>query len=202
MSTRARTGLCASLAGVFLILQAGLTWAQAAPATATEAPHAALQHDGEHDFDFLVGSWKIHLKRRLRPLTGSTEWVEFDGTVVCQKVWDGRAELEQFDVDSPEKHIKIHGLTLRLYDAKSHQWRIYWANADKGALDLPPVIGAFSNGRGEFYDQEEREGRPILVRYVWSGVTTNSPHFEQSFSADWGKTWETNWITDQTRETP
>jgi hypothetical protein len=132
-------------------------------------------------------------------LTGSTEWVEFDGTVVCQKVWDGRAELEQFDVDSPEKHIKIHGLTLRLYDAKSHQWRIYWANADKGALDLPPVSGAFNNGRGEFYDQEERDGRPILVRYVWSGVTTNSPHFEQSFSADWGKTWETNWITDRRR---
>jgi hypothetical protein len=66
----------------------------------------------------------------------------------------------------------------------------------------PLVIGAFSNGRREFYDQEEREGRPILVRYVWSGVTTKSPHFEQSFSADWGKTWETNWITDQTKETP
>src|ERR1700738_1503792 len=99
---RARTGLCASLAGAFLTLPAGLTWAQAAPATATEAPHAALQHNGEHDFDFLVGSWKIHLKRRLRPLTGSTEWVEFDGTVVCQKVWDGRAELAQFAVGSAE----------------------------------------------------------------------------------------------------
>jgi hypothetical protein len=198
---RIRTGLYANLAGAFLILQAGLTWAQA-PAAAPEASRAALQHDGAHDFDFLVGSWKIHLKRLLRPLTGSTEWVEFDGTVVCQKVWDGRAELEQFDVDSPEKHIKIHGLALRLYDAKSHQWRIYWANADKGALDMPPVIGAFSNGHGEFYDQEERDGRPILVRYAWSAVTTKSPHFEQSYSADWGKTWETNWITDQTRATP
>src|SRR4030088_2200729 len=105
MSMYARTGLCTSLATAFLVLQAGLTWA---PAAATGAPPAALQHDGQHDFDFLVGSWKIHLKRRLRPLTGSTEWVEFDGTVVCQKAWDGRAELEQFDVDSPEKHIKIH----------------------------------------------------------------------------------------------
>jgi hypothetical protein len=201
MSVHVRTGVCATLAGAFLILQTGLAWAQAAAPTAKAAPNAAL-HDGEHDFDFLVGSWKIHLKRRLRPLTGSSEWVEFDGTVVWHKVWDGRAELEQFDVDSPEKHIKIHGLTLRLYDAKSHQWRIYWANADKGALDLPPVTGSSSNGRGEFYDQEERDGRPILVRYVWSGVATNSPHFEQSFSADWGKTWETNWITDQTKETP
>ena len=196
---RARTGLCASLAGAFLILPTALTWGQAAPAKAAEAPHAAIQHNGEHDFDFLVGSWKIHLKRRLRPLTGSTEWVEFDGTVVCQKVWDGRAELEQFDVDSPEKHIKIHGLTLRLYDAKSHQWRIYWANADKGALDLPPVIGAFSNGRGEFYDQETLNGRAIYVRFVISRTTPDSCRFEQAFSDDGGKTWEVNWIATDTR---
>ena len=156
-------------------------------------------HDGQHDFDFLVGSWKIHLKRRLRPLSGSNEWVEFDGTVVCRKVWSDRAELEEFDVDNPEKKIQIHGLTIRFYNPKSHQWHIYWANADQGDLSGPPVAGEFRSGRGEFYDQEEYQGRAILVRYVWSAINTDTPHFEQSYSADGGKSWETNWVTDQRR---
>ena len=42
-------------------------------------------------------------------------------------------------------------------------------------------------------------GRVILIRYLWSDITPNSAHFEQSFSDDGGKTWEVNWITDQTR---
>jgi hypothetical protein len=160
----------------------------------------AAMHDGQHDFDYLIGSWKIHLKRLVNPLTGSNKWVEFDGTVICQKIWDGRGELEQFDVDSPEKHIVIHGLTIRLYNSSTHQWHIYWSNADRGMIDWPPVEGHFTNGRGEFYDQEDHNGRPILVRYVWTRTNTSSPHFEQSYSADWGKTWEVNWITDQTKQ--
>jgi hypothetical protein len=32
--------------------------------------------DGQHDFDFEIGTWKTHLSRRLHPLTGSTTWVE------------------------------------------------------------------------------------------------------------------------------
>jgi hypothetical protein len=60
-------------------------------------------------------------------------------------------------------------------------------------------VGEFKEGRGEFYDQEPCNGRMIFVRYLWSGITANSAHFEQSFSDDGGKTWEVNWITDQTR---
>jgi hypothetical protein len=46
---------------------------------------------------------------------------------------------------------------------------------------------------------DAHEGRTILVRYVWSNITPTSAHFEQEFSTDGGKTWEVNWITDQTR---
>jgi hypothetical protein len=167
-----------------------------------EAQKPDGERDGQHDFDWAIGSWKIHLKRLLHPLTGSNEWAEFDGTVVCRKVWDGRAEIEEFNVDSPEKHIHIQGLALRLYNPASHQWTIYWANAAKGTLDFPPVVGQFSNGRGEFYDQELYEGRALFARYVWTDVTGSSPHFEFQYSADGGKTWESNWITDQTRDQP
>jgi len=157
---------------------------------------AAAARDGQHDFDFELGTWKIHLKRLLHPLTGSTTWVEFDGTSVTRKVWDGRAFLEEFETDGAAGHIE--GLTLRLYNPQSRQWSLYWANSKKGTLDQP-TIGEFKNGRGEFYDMEPFNGRQILVRYVWSDITPNSAHFEQSYSDDGGKTWEANWITDQTR---
>ncbi len=68
----------------------------------------------------------------------------------------------------------------------------------EGAVEIP-VVGSFKDGRGEFYDQEAYRGRMILVRYVWTGTTSKSPHFEQSFSEDGGKTWEVNWLTDQVR---
>lgn len=162
----------------------------------TTAPQTTTQRDGQHDFDPLIGSWKYHLKRRLNPLTGSNTWIEFEGTGVCYKIWDGHAQLDTIEVDGPNGHIE--GLTLRLYNPQSHQWRLYWANSKIGIMD-PPQVGEFKNGHGEFYAQDTINGRTILIRYDWSGMTSNSPHFEQSFSDDGGKTWEVNWITDQTR---
>jgi len=167
---------------------------------ADAAPAAgAAAHDGQHDFDFELGTWKIHLSRLQDRLAGSTTWVELDGTSVTRKVWDGRANLEEFETDSPTGHIE--GPTLRVYNPQTRQWSIYWANSKDPALGQPiqPMVGDFQNGRGEFYDQELWKGRAVYVRFVWSAITPDSAHFEQSFSSDGGKTWEVNWITDQTR---
>ena len=166
----------------------------AAPAVPRQAAPAA-ERDGSHDFDPLLGSWKYHLKRRLNPLTGSNNWVEFDGTGVCRKVWDG-AQIDQLLVDGPNGHIE--GLTLRVYDPPTHLWRLYWANRKGGPLDVPQV-GQFKDGHGEFYAQDLINGKSVFVKFDWTKLNTDSPHFEQSFSPDGGKTWEVNWITDQTR---
>jgi hypothetical protein len=188
------------LCGLLVVLQPFLGLAQQnSEAAKTAAQDAPAERNGQHDFDFELGTWKIHLKRLLHPLAGSTTWVEFDGTSVTRKVWDGRAQLEEFETDSPAgSHIE--GLTLRLYDPQTHQWSLYWATSKSGTIG-PPTIGEFKNGRGEFFDTEPSgpNGRAILVRFIWSNTTTNTPHFEQSFSEDGGKTWEVNWITDQTR---
>jgi hypothetical protein len=159
-------------------------------------PAKSGEHDGNHDFDFAIGSWNIHLARLADRLAGSTTWVKFDGTSVTRKIWSGRADLEEFETDSTQSHIE--GLTLRLYDPQSRQWRIYWANGKDAILD-PPMIGEFQNGRGEFYCQDMWKGRAVLVRFIWTETDTKSPHFEQSYSGDGGKTWEVNWITNQER---
>jgi hypothetical protein len=155
------------------------------------------ERDGQHDFDFALGTWKSHLKRLEHPLTGSKTWVEFDGTFVARKVWDGRAMIEEVELDSPGGHIE--GLTLRLYNSQTHQWSIYWANSKNGVMDTSPQVGQFKNGHGEFYGTDTLNGKLIYVRFVWTNTDTNTPHFEQSYSDDGGKTWEVNWTTDQTR---
>jgi hypothetical protein len=165
-------------------------------ALALPAGAGAEPHDGQHDFDFELGRWKLQVRRLKNPLHGSKEWYEFSATSVTRPVWNGRAQLVELEGDMPTGHIE--GLTLRLYSPETHQWSLYWANQKTGHLDVP-TVGAFKDGRGEFYDQETFEGRSILVRYVWSNITPTSAHFEQSFSDDGGKTWEPNWITQQTR---
>lgn len=165
----------------------------AAPA---DSNAATVERDGQHDFDFIFGDWQYHLKRRLNPLTGSTKWVEYEGTGHGIKIWNGRANLDEFEGDGATGHIE--GLTLRTYNPKTHQWSLYWANSKDGKV-VVPQIGQFKDGRGEFYAQDMLNGKSIFVRFVWTNTTTSMPHFEQSFSDDGGKTWEANWITDSTR---
>lgn len=154
------------------------------------------QRDGQHDFDFEIGTWKTQLRRLTRPLTGSTTWVEYEGTTVVRKVWNGRANLAELKVSGPAGSIE--GLSLRLYNPQSRQWSLNFANISNGTL-TPPTIGEFKDGRGEFYNQETYNGRAILVRFVITKLSTDSYRFEQAFSDDGGKTWEVNWIAVDTR---
>jgi hypothetical protein len=165
-----------------------------------EGSGEAAPRDGQHDFDFIFGSWNVHLSRLTKPLTGSTEWVEYEGTSNARPLWDGRANIDELRVHSPATGARLDGLTLRLYNAATDEWSLYWANASNGDLSLPPTVGRFTDdGHGEFYDEEELDGRPIRVRYLWSDITPTSAHFEQSFSANGGMTWEPNWVSTMTR---
>jgi hypothetical protein len=174
-----------------------LAVSRATPGTAAPAKSPEeSQRDGQHDFDFEIGTWRTHIKRLSHPLTGSNTWVEYDGTTVVRKVWDGRANLVELEVEGPAG--RIEGLSLRLYNPQAHQWSLNFSNSGVGTL-ATPTVGGFSNGRGEFYDQETRNGRAIFVRFVISDITPTSAHFEQSYSSDGGKTWEVNWIATDTR---
>jgi hypothetical protein len=166
-------------------------------ATGGESPAPA--HDGSHDFDFLIGNWKAHVRRLPDRLVGSNTWIEYNGISNHKKLLDSNANFEEFDVDNPEKHLHIKAQTLRLYNPDSHQWSIYLLDLDKGVLSVPPVVGEFNGNRGDFYDQEQYKGRAVLVRYVWLNISPKSARMEQSFSPDGGKTWETNWICELSR---
>jgi hypothetical protein len=185
------------LAGSLVVMvQLVSGFAQQNPGASKGSPRS--ERDGQHDFDFEMGTWKTHLRRLVHPLTGSTVWVEYEGTSVVRKAWNARANIVELEADGPGGHFE--GLSLRLYNAESRQWSLNFASPGSGALG-PPTIGEFQNGRGEFFDQETLNGRAILVRFVISDITRDSCRFEQAFSADGGRTWEVNWIATDTRVT-
>jgi hypothetical protein len=148
---------------------------------ASQSLRPATDHrsDEQHDFDFQMGTWKTHLKRLLHPLSGSTTWVEYDGTTTVRKVWNGRANLLELEVNGPPGHIEA--LSLRLYNPDAHQWSLNFANSAGGVLGIP-TIGGFKDGRGEFFDQETLGPRAIFVKFAISRTSSTSCHFEQFFS--------------------
>jgi hypothetical protein len=159
-------------------------------------PNASPAPDRSHDFDFEIGTWKTHVKRLVHPLTGSTTWVEMDGTTIVRPVWDGRANLAELEADGPGGHFR--GLSLRLYNPQTRTWTLNFANSSDGTVTTP-AVGQFKNGRGEFFDKETFNGRPVLLRFVISDITPTSCRFEQAFSEDDGKTWEINWMATDIR---
>jgi hypothetical protein len=151
------------------------------------------ENDGRNDFDFLIGNWKVHHRTLKKRLNGSTEWMEFEGDMVSRKIINGLGNMDENILHT--KPGPIHALALRLFNPQSKEWSIYWSTDVTGTLDVP-VIGGFKGGRGEFYSQEVFEGRHIYSRFIWSKITANSAQWEQAFSEDGGKTWETNWIME------
>jgi hypothetical protein len=188
---RARTCICC------LALCAAL--AAPAPALAQDPPPAAAAspRDGGADFDFEIGRWRTQVKRLRRPLTGSDDWVEYEGTSVVHALLGGRANLVELSVSGPSG--RIEGVALRLYDPQARRWGIHYVSAADGALTAP-LHGGFEDGRGEFYGDDTLGDRPIRVRFVITQVDRDTARFEQAFSADGGATWEVNWIAIDTRQ--
>ncbi len=152
--------------------------------------------DGAHDFDFNLGAWHTHIRRLLHPLSGAHAWVTYDGTVTVRTALGGAANVEEVEANGPE-HLEL--LDVRLYNAASHQWSLNSASSDDGTLQTPATFGGFEHGRGIFYDQEPFNGRMILDRQTFFNITPTSYSFDQAFSDDGGKTWETNFVANLTR---
>jgi len=157
----------------------------------------AAARDGGHDFDWEFGTWATHVRVLRNPLSPETPtWAEYEGTSIVHPLCDGRANLVELDVTGPAG--RIQGVSLRLYVAEARQWSLNFAGMADGLLTAP-TIGEFADRRGEFHGADTLHGRAILVRFVILDVTDDSARFEQSYSADGGRTWQLNWIATDKR---
>ncbi|TYB34289.1 hypothetical protein FXF50_28330 [Micromonospora sp. AP08] len=147
------------------------------------------------DFDFLVGSWDVTNRRLRKRHVGSDDWDEFPGTSVAHSFFDGAGSFDE--IRFPTRGFS--GSTVRIRDAETGLWSIYWMNSRRGVLEQPPMVGRFVDGVGTFHADDTDEGRPIRCRFIWSGITPTSCRWEQAFSTDGERTWETNWIMEFAR---
>lgn len=150
-----------------------------------------------HDFDFVLGNWKTRILHRQHVPGKADDWTVWTGTVVAAKVWGGRANIQEIEVNAPSGAIEE--LRLCLYRPLLHQWYLHWADSGDGVLEKP-MIGRFKDGVGSFYDQEDHNGRAIFVRQRYSAIAPRSYHWQQAFSDDGGTRWQPNWNVTLTLE--
>ncbi|MEV4809112.1 hypothetical protein [Micromonospora avicenniae] len=147
------------------------------------------------DFDFFIGEWDVANRRLTKRHVGSDDWDEFSGFSVARTFFGGAGSFDE--ITFPTKDFS--GATVRTFNPASGAWSIYWMNSAKGVVETPPLVGRFVDGVGTFYADDVDEGRPIRCRFIWSEITATSARWEQAFSIDGGRTWETNWIMEFTR---
>ncbi len=146
-----------------------------------------------HDFDFLFGRWEVSHRRLKRRLAGDTEWETFAGTMHCRPILGGLGNVDDNVIHRPGGSYEA--CTLRLHDPASGAWTIHWIDGRDPKLD-PPMRGDFAGGAGTFFGEDEHEGRPIRVRFLWTRPDATTGRWEQAFSEDGGASWETNWIME------
>jgi hypothetical protein len=150
----------------------------------------ASESSSRHDFDFLIGGWRIRNRRLERPLEGRDEWEEFDAEQHLHPILRG---LGNFDIFSAEVDGKpFEAFTLRLFDPQTRLWTIYWADSNAGRLDGGKV-GSFDGDIGEFFARDVFAGKNVIVRFNWDKRNPEAPVWRAAFSVDEGQSWEWNW---------
>jgi hypothetical protein len=189
----ARNGIMIACLAVLMLT--ATTSADGAAPIPTTSPSAA--DEGQHDFDWELGRWRSDVRVLADPLSGSEdEWLRFEGTTVVRPLMDRRANIVEFDVRGPAG--RIEALNLRLFEPQADRWSLTFVNMRDGLL-TPAVYGGFRDRVGEFYGEDQLNGRPIRVRFLITRQGPNRARFEQAYSDDDGETWETNWIATDRR---
>lgn len=144
------------------------------------------------DFDFLHGTWHVAHRRLKRRLAGCDEWETFEGRSEVWPLMGGLGNVDDNVLELPGGTYRA--ATLRAYDPATKLWRIWWLDARHPDRIEVPVVGRFESGVGTFTAEELFEGRRIVVRFQWFIETADRLRWEQAFSADSAKSWETNWV--------
>jgi len=172
--------LLAALPGV-LVLARGAAAADAAPG----------------DFDYFLGDWKVRHRRLQQRLVGSTEWEEYEGTTRCQAILGGIANFN--DSITHRAGSTYRSLGLRAFDVNTKVWTDWSLDGRNPTQVTVDGVGQFANGVGTFFADDTFNGKPVRVRGTFTPVSTGSARWEQAYSPDGGRTWETNYIMLYTR---
>lgn len=141
------------------------------------------------DFDFLIGNWSVkHRRLRTRGI-GSSDWENYSGTAETRALLGGLCNVEEHRIYGST----ASGVAVRCFDRATQRWAIYWISERDGTLQ-PPIYGGFRGDEGVFEGVDTDCGKLVQVRFDWRRLSPDCARWEQAFSYDQGRTWETNWI--------
>ena len=175
-----------------------VNWRNYFTRTSDRASPLARLADAPRDWDFLVGSWKVRHRRLDRRLAGSREWKTFDGTLVNWPILGGHGNVGDNVMNFPDTLVR--GVGFRAFDPATREWCSWWLDGRTPTSISPALRGRFENGIGTFVGHEQADGRSVRTRVQWFVTNPDAPRWEQSSSADDGRTWETHWISEFSRQ--
>ncbi|HEY7642283.1 MAG TPA: hypothetical protein VH814_21295 [Steroidobacteraceae bacterium] len=163
---------------------------------ALSGAHAAAT-SAASDFDYFLGDWKVQHRRLKERLAGSNDWEEYAGTTRCQAILGGIANFNDSIVHRAGNTYRSLG--LRAFDAKTNVWTDWSLDGRNPTQVSVDGVGQFANGIGTFFADDTFNGKPIRVRGMFKSISAHEASWEQAFSPDGGKTWETNYVMRYTR---
>lgn len=161
----------------------------------------SMVDSGIHDFDFLLVPYTIQNRRRTNAMYPDRDgvWEEFVAHHTAGNYLDGKVIIDHFEGTFPDGEVR-KGMTIRAYDETNKTWSLVWLDNHNGP-DFRPLVGRFENGIGTFFQViETSSGQPLHVRFTWDQITEEQARWQQAFSFDEGKGWDTNWIMAFTRK--
>jgi len=177
---------------------AGALPAAPAFAAAPAAPGGAGRPDDPaRAFDFFLGTWQVRYRRLRERLADNRDWEEFEGTCQSKPLFAGLAHFDESQVERPG--LPYRGLGLRSFDPATRTWADWWLDTRNPHRIAAPMIGGFADGVGTFYGENELRGAKVKVRGLWKHIRADAVQWEQAYSADGGKNWETNWVSSYRR---
>jgi hypothetical protein len=155
---------------------------------------------GKGGFDFWQGRWEGHNRKLLDVLDPECdEWVEFDAVCLAQRTLGGLGAFETFLAEDMPGRGRVEGMSVKLFDPESGTWKIWWMSTAAPGDIGTPVEGTWTGHIGQFFGDDELNGRKIRVQYEWTVYSPESARWRQFFSFDGGETWQHNWTAEHHR---
>ena len=162
--------------------------------------HGTDPLDGRHDFDFILGGWKVrNRKRRDMTRLQGEDWIEFDTMALAQPILGGLSHVDRIWSDEGSADGQWERFTLRQFDPADRVWRIWWASTRVPGRLGPPLTGRFAGGVGTFTGDHTIAGRPASVCFEWVNLAPGRARWSRAFWMDAGRGWQVNWIMEFTR---
>jgi hypothetical protein len=102
-----------------------------------------------HNFDFYMGSWRIHHRQLKERLAGNDVWEEFEGTSVAWSLLGGAGNVDDNVLELPGGTYRA--VSIRSFNPETNQWSIWWLDARNPGSIEPPGRRRVQRWRGHVH---------------------------------------------------